>query len=131
MPGFQNPGLGRKQVVPWRESRWAEKSQVAGPGQLFLALAHSSNPELAVQNVTHGRSRPGSTGQKFQGGTQQCVLAPARPHSEWESKRRQGDVSTPHLSGPGLAETDQGFLIWFPSWLLPGRYKCRLFNAHR
>lgn len=55
MPGFQNPGLGRKQVVPWRESRWAEKSQVAGPGQLFLALAHSSNPELAVQNVTHSR----------------------------------------------------------------------------
>lgn len=107
MPGFWNPGPGRKQVAPWREHWWAEESQVAGLGQEPLALAQASNPELALPNATQGRSQPGPTGPKLQGGAQQCVFAPASisggPHSEWKSKRRQGDASTPYLFAPGLA----------------------------
>lgn len=85
-----------------------EKSQVAGwTWPTALSLSSGSNPELAVPNATHGRSQPGPTGQKFQGGAQQCVFAAASIsaslHSEWESKRRQGHVSTPYLSAPGLA----------------------------
>lgn len=98
---------GEKAGGTMERTWWTEESQVAGLGQEPLALAQASNPELAVPNVTQGRSQPGPTGHKFQGGAQQCVFAPASisggPHSEWESKRRQGDASTPYLFAPGLA----------------------------